>query len=301
MGAYASNFHKSGDKILLEETDPTQLNWITAHAETCKMSVPEVLRCWSRFLMLDPDSNGNVKRSRFFIKNAYSEKLLQQVPVDGDAAITFQAYCSAVSWLAKAPQESKLRGFYQTLTSSTLSYESLQILLSDLYPNEEPKTISDLCHLMLSEIDKENKGAIDEDQFVSWVQSISPAQVSSVLQFPILPPDVGSSTERVLPYISASTDLDDKWRIRDEQLQHVASLMAKRRRDWRVLANNLGFLEKDCIIFEQNHSELREKILDMLQVWRNTSGKEAKLQTLQNALKQTNNADIANEIFNLNF
>lgn len=39
----------------------------------------------------------------------------------------------------------------------------------------------------------------------------------------------------------------------------------------------------------------------MLQVWRNTSGKEAQLQTLQYALKQTSNADIANEVFNLNF
>ncbi|XP_040181271.1 uncharacterized protein LOC120914841 isoform X1 [Rana temporaria] len=301
MGAYASNFHKSGGKVLLEEIDPSHHSWISAHAETCKMSVPEVMRCWSRFLMLDPDSNGNVKRTQFFIKDPYSEKLLQQIPTDGDEMITFQAYCSAVSWLAKAPQESKLRGFYQTLTSSTLTYESLHILISDLYPNKEPKMISDLCHLMLSEIDKESKGEIDEDQFVFWVQSMPQDQVSSVLQFPILPPDGASSSERVLPYMSASTDVGDKWRVRDEQLQQVASLMAKRRRDWRLLANNLGFLEKDSIFFEQNHSELREKILDMLQTWRNTSGEEAQLQTLQKALKQTSNADIANEIFNLNF
>ncbi|XP_072261368.1 uncharacterized protein [Pyxicephalus adspersus] len=250
--------------------------------------------------MLEPDSNGNVKRSRFFTKDAYGKKLLQQVPVDGEEVITFQAYCSAVSWLANAPQESKLRGFYQTLTSSTLTFNSLQLLLTELYPNEEPKIIRDLCHLMLLEIDKENKGAIDEDQFVAWVQNMPRAQVSSVLQFPILPSDVTPSTEQISP-MSASTDLHDKWRISDEQLQQAAFLMAKRRRDWRLLANKLGFLGKDCIFFEQNHSEVREKILDMLNVWRDTSGKEAQSQTLQNALKQTSNADIANEIFNLNF
>lgn len=48
------------------------------------------------------------------------------------------------------------------------------------------------------------QGEIDEDQFVFWVQSMPKDQVSSVLQFPILPPDGTSSSERVLPYISVS-------------------------------------------------------------------------------------------------
>ncbi|XP_068089800.1 uncharacterized protein [Hyperolius riggenbachi] len=268
---------------------------------TTTVSVPEVLRCWSRFLMLDPDSNGCIKRSCFPIQDVHCEKILKQIPTDRDEMITFQTYCSAVSWLAKAPKESKLRGLYQTLTSSTLTKESLKILLYHVYPNEEPQVISDLCHLLLSEIDTKNNGEIVEDQFVSWVQNIPQAQVFSALLFPILPPDTATSSERNEAYIPIGTDLNDKWRISDEQIQQVASLMAKRKRDWRLLANKLGFLEKDCIFLERNHLEVKERIFNMLQMWRDTSGKQAQSQTLQNALKQTSNADISNEIFNLNF
>ncbi|XP_073511296.1 uncharacterized protein [Phyllobates terribilis] len=301
MGAYASKFHESGGTILLESTDPSQSNWITAHAETCKLSIPEVQRCWSRFLMLDPDPNGNVKRSRFLTKDEVCNKLCQQIPIVNDEVITFQAYCSAVSWLSNAPQESKIRGFFQTLTSNTLTKESLKILLSNLYPSEQSKVLDDLSQLLLLEIDKESKGSIDEAQFVSWVHNMTHEEVMSILHFPILPLDVTSATESELPSISTNIDLEDKWRIRDDQLQQVASLMEKRKRDWRLLANNLGFLEKDCMFFEENHSEVRDKILDMLQVWRNALGKQTQAQTLQKALKQTNNADIANEIFTLHF
>ncbi|XP_044135623.1 uncharacterized protein LOC122927648 [Bufo gargarizans] len=301
MGAYASKFHESGGTILLESTDPSQSNWITAHAEICKMSIPEVQRCWSRFLMLDPDHNGNVKRSTFWTKDELVKKLCQQIPIVNDEVITFQAYCSAVSWLSSAPQDSKIRGFFQTLTSSTMTKESLKVLLSNLYPSEESKEIDDLCHLLLFEIDKKNKGEIDEDQFVSWVHSMPREQITSILNFPILPLEVTTASERELSSVPVNIDLEDKWRIRDDQLQHVASLMDRRKRDWRLLANNLGFLEKDCIFFEQNNSMNRDKILDMLQVWRSSLGKQAQAQSLQKALKHTGNADIANDIFNLNF
>ncbi|XP_069601798.1 uncharacterized protein [Ranitomeya imitator] len=299
MGKYASKFHESGSTILLESTDPSQSNWITAHAETCKMSIPEVQRCWSRFLMLDPDPNGNVKRSSFLTKDYICNKLCQQIPIVNDEVITFQAYCSAVSWLSNAPQESKIRGFFQILTTNTLTKKSLKVLLSNLYPSEQSKVIDDLSQLLLLEIDKESKGAIDEDQFVSWVHNMTHEEVMSILHLPILPLDVTFAPESELPSNSTNIDLEDKWRIRDDQLQQVASLMEKRKRDWRLLANNLGFLEKDCMFFEQNHAEVRDKILDMLQVWRNALGKQT--QTLQEALKQTNNTDIANEIFTLNF
>ncbi|XP_069601799.1 uncharacterized protein [Ranitomeya imitator] len=225
--------------------------------------------------------------------------LCQQIPIVNDEVITFQAYCSAVSWLSNAPQESKIRGFFQILTTNTLTKKSLKVLLSNLYPSEQSKVIDDLSQLLLLEIDKESKGAIDEDQFVSWVHNMTHEEVMSILHLPILPLDVTFAPESELPSNSTNIDLEDKWRIRDDQLQQVASLMEKRKRDWRLLANNLGFLEKDCMFFEQNHAEVRDKILDMLQVWRNALGKQT--QTLQEALKQTNNTDIANEIFTLNF
>lgn len=243
--------------------------------------------------MLDPDPNGNVKRSRFVTKDEFGKKLRQQIPNVRDEVITFQAYCSAVSWLSNAPQESKIRGLFQTFTSNALTKESLKILLSHLYPREESTAMDDLCRLLLLEIDKENKGAIDEDQFVSWVHNLPKEQVTSILHFPILPEEELS--------VPTNIDLEDKWRIRDDQLRQVASLMENRKRDWRLLANHLGFLEKDCTFFEKNYAEIRDKVLDMLQVWRNARGEQAQAQTLQKALRTTSNSDIANEIFNLNF
>ncbi|MEE6514433.1 hypothetical protein FKM82_022540 [Ascaphus truei] len=77
-------------------------------------------------------------------------------------------------------------------------------------------------------------------------------------------------------------------------------VMAKRKRDWRLLANNLGFLEKDCIFFEA-HPVAKDQILDMLLLWRNAFANQTQSQSLQEALKRTGNADIVNEIFSLNF
>ncbi|KAM4807875.1 uncharacterized protein WCC33_000569 [Rhinophrynus dorsalis] len=301
MGIYASTFHDSRGKIILESTDPSQPNWITAHAETCKMSIPEVQRCWNRFLMLNPDSNGNIKQSCFSFKDAFIKQLLEQIPLMNNEFITFQTYCSAVSWLAKAPLESKLRGLYQTLTSSLLTKEHLHYFLHKLYPKEGSKYIDDLSYLLFSEIDKSSKGVIDEDQFVSWFQTLPQAHLIKLLNFPIIPPDLESTRE--LGSFSAPTtqDEDDRWRLRDDQLQYVAIAMAKRKRDWTLLANKLGFLEKESIFFEKSHPEVKDQILDMLQMWKDTLGKQAQSQMLQDALKKTGNMDVANEIFSLSF
>ncbi|GCB76411.1 hypothetical protein scyTo_0019138 [Scyliorhinus torazame] len=74
MGIYSSNFHRSGGQLLLESTDPSQANWITAHAEACQLTIPEVQRCWSRFLLLQPDRNGNVLRSRFLTVERFNHQ-----------------------------------------------------------------------------------------------------------------------------------------------------------------------------------------------------------------------------------
>ncbi|XP_077201531.1 uncharacterized protein LOC143841291 isoform X3 [Paroedura picta] len=110
MGTYASNFYRNGDQILTEVTDPSQANWIVLHSEICKMTVPEVQRIWSRFLMLQPDEKGNLPRTCFLQTNTrFGQKLLNQIPITDDDRITFQTCCNAVSWLSKSSLESKLR------------------------------------------------------------------------------------------------------------------------------------------------------------------------------------------------
>ncbi|XP_012810339.1 uncharacterized protein LOC101730712 isoform X2 [Xenopus tropicalis] len=302
MGAYASTFPNSGGNIVLEVTDPSQSNWITAHAETCKMSIPEVQKCWNRFLMLGPDSSGNIKRSSLLSKKPFTKQILEQIPVVNNEVITFQTYCSAVSWLAKAPQESKLRGLWHVLTSKELKMGDIKNLLHHLYPNKDPKVIEEICHLLLSEIDKSKKGVIDEAQFVSWIRNLPKEHVTSVLDFRIISPKFQSSRDLDLSSVSPIyIAVDEDGRLRDDQLHQVSTALVKAKRDWRLLANKLGFLEKDCIFFERTHHETKDQILDMLQMWRNTLSRPDQSQILQDVLKKTGNADIANEIFKLNF
>ncbi|KYO35089.1 uncharacterized protein LOC109283970 [Alligator mississippiensis] len=301
MGVYASLFYKNEGQILTDLTDPSQFNWITAHAEACKLTVPEVQRCWSRFLMLQPDQKGNVSRAQFCsTANVFGQKLLEQIPCTEKDQITFQSYCNAVSWLSKSPLEAKLRGLYQILTSGTISKEQLRSLMHNLYPREGPQTTDELATLFLNEVDKSNRGYIDEDQFLAWVKTLPQQTLMSVLHFPIIPSNITHLKEQEPSFPSTAVHFKDRSHLCDRQLLQVATEMSSKRRDWRLLANSLGFLEKDCSRLEHEHSEVKSQILALLQIWQKMS-QEAPLPVLQTALRQSGNADICNEVFSLNF
>ncbi|XP_039613969.1 uncharacterized protein LOC120532151 [Polypterus senegalus] len=300
MGAYASSFHKSGGQILLDSTDPSQANWITAHAEACKLSVPEVLRCWENFQIFEPDSNGNVEIQRLKGNNFFSKQLLKQLPYRNDGLLTFQTYCSAVSWLSNSTTEVKLQGLYRILTSSSLSREMLENILQILYPHESLEETQQLCNLIMQEIDTKKQGYIDEDQFMTWMNKLRWGTLKNVLHFPVIPHEVAEENELKTPQ-QVTAVIQDHRKITDQQLYKIATEIARNRRDWRLLANHLGFLEKDSKQFENKHAELQPQILEMLQVWRNKSGNQDLRRILQAALKDSGNADIYNNVFQLNF
>ncbi|XP_014353648.2 uncharacterized protein LOC106706775 [Latimeria chalumnae] len=131
MGVYSSTFHKSGGQILIDSTAPSQANWITTHADACKMTVPEVQRCWARFQMLQPEDSGNIPLSYLLRNDAFSKQLIQQMPATEDNLVTFQTYCSALSWLSRASMETKLRG-WQEVGASLLDSEHC-ICISENY------------------------------------------------------------------------------------------------------------------------------------------------------------------------
>nr|XP_033801424.1 uncharacterized protein LOC117360896 [Geotrypetes seraphini] len=302
MGIYGSTFYNSGGQIIVDMTDPSRPNWITAHADACKMTIPEVQRCWSRFLMLHPVEHGNLPRCCFLnSKNPFANKMLAHIPVTDDEQVTFQTYCNAVSWLSKASLETKLRGIYQILTSDTLTKKVLQTLLHDLYPAGSSPDIDALSNLLLAEIDRENQGSIDEDQFVAWVHSLPEDVTTSVLQFTIIPSDMVPTAETQHILLPRDPTPEDRRWLTDEQLLRVANDMSKKRRDWKLLANNLGLLENNCLSFEKQHRETKDQMLEMLRTWRKTTGQNNQIQSLQEALRQSGNTDICNEIFHLSF
>ncbi|XP_043914986.1 uncharacterized protein LOC122791337 [Protopterus annectens] len=301
MGVYASTFHNSGGQILLESTDPSQSNWITAHAKVCKMSIPEAQRCWSRFLMLQPDKDGNIPRNRLCTDSPFSQQLLEQLPVTRDGLLTFQTYCSALSWLSKSGAETKLRGLFQVFASTTLDQEALQNLLQNVYPDKSAEEMAQLSIVLLRNIDETNQGFINEDHFTAWVLKLPQDIAESALWFPLIPKDVGSPSHPQSVQKSATPVPASARNVTDEHLMTLASEMTAKKRDWKLLANNLGFLESDCHTFGVRFREKKDQILEMLQVWKNTTGERAQVSALQAALRDSGNVDISNKIFQLDF
>uniref|UniRef100_W5MXY7 Death domain-containing protein n=1 Tax=Lepisosteus oculatus TaxID=7918 RepID=W5MXY7_LEPOC len=252
MGIYSSTFYKSGDQILFESTDPSQANWITAHADACKLTIPEVLRCWERFLMLHPDKNGNILRHSLTTNDAFNSQLVEQLPVSEDGLVTFQTFCCAVKWLSSSVTETKLRGF------------------------------------------------IDEDDFILWLKRLPVETLKSSLHFPVLPNKTTVTGHRTnTKHFTARTRVESTavQKLTYNQLHVIAVELSKRRRDWKLLANCLGFLEKDCQTLERKYLDTENQILEMLQLWRRRAQVPDAAKHLQAALRDTGNADISNAVF----
>ncbi|XP_060124932.1 uncharacterized protein LOC132591255 isoform X2 [Zootoca vivipara] len=284
MGIYASHFQKNDGQILTAITDPSQANWIAIHAETCKMPVPEVQRCWSRFLMLHPDQKGNLPQMRLLQANSpFGQKLLKQIPVTDDDQLTFQTYCNAVSWLSKSSLETKVKGLYQTLFSGIIGKEQIRDLLHDLYPMQSCSAVDELSANFLKEVDKDNQEEI----------------VKSTLDFPIIPPNL-TQIEHPTSYLSITADIQDKEGLNDLQLVKVATEIATRKRNWGLLASKLGIIEKDNFRLGNEHGKTKDQILKMLLSWHRAC-QGAPLPILQAALRDSGNVDICNEVFHLSF
>ncbi|XP_038648987.1 uncharacterized protein LOC119963772 [Scyliorhinus canicula] len=229
-------------------------------------------------------------------------QLVQQMPLALDDLVTFQTFCSAASWLSKANVETKLRGLYQTLTfNSPLNQGTLQLLLQDVYPSDTSESISQLSQLLLREIDSKHQGYIDEDQFVTWIWKLPQDAVKSILDFPIIPQGViAASKDQPSSSVKVAAPQETS-AVTDAQLFRIASEMSAQKRDWKLLANHLGFLEKDSHAFEGRHSEVNQQISEMLQAWQRKEGPLTEASALQSALQASGNTDISNEVFQLSF
>ncbi|KAJ8401887.1 hypothetical protein AAFF_G00374680 [Aldrovandia affinis] len=297
MGAYASSFPKRGDHTVSEFTDPSQANWITAHSEACIMTVPEVRRCWQRYVALGADKKGNVRQRSLITDDPFTAQLVQQLPVSGEDLVSFQTYCSAVNWLAKSTVDDKLRGLHRTLSRFPLDRAALRGLLSALYPLDPQGNVGHLAGLVMREIDVKEQGFIDEAQFICWMRRLPTETLRSLLRFSALP----DGTEDPTPPAGDLPGGVAVEKVKDAQLHLIAMEMAKRKRDWRLLANCLGFLEMECKTFERQHKGTEKQVLAALQHWRCGVQKPNTAEELQTALRDSGNTDINNLVFRLTF
>ncbi|XP_078253226.1 uncharacterized protein LOC144592469 [Rhinoraja longicauda] len=142
---------------------------------------------------------------------------------------------------------------------------------------------------------------IDEEQFVAWIWRLPEDAVKSILHFPIIPEEVIAASKGQAFDSTDVATVEESSAVTDRQLLQIASEVSGRKRDWRLLANNLGFLEQETNVFEEQHSEDNQQIVEMLRAWLRKTELLSGAPTLQRALRDSGNTDISNEVFQLSF
>ncbi|KAF7240042.1 30S ribosomal protein S7, partial [Varanus komodoensis] len=277
-----------------------------------QVALPEVQRCWSRFLMLQPDKNGNLPRTRFLQTNSsFAQREMQETcqttlcpGITLLLGITLLAYLQLLCIQNEIIDSLAMLGkrLYQTIASCIIGKDQLRSLLRDLYPMQSHRAINELSSLFLKEVDQNNQGYISEDTFVARVQSLPKESIQSILNFPILPPNLRSEgadlSEPLSSHPRADENVQDKHKLAEIHIFRVATEIFARKRNGKLLASKLGVLETDSFRSECGHLETKDQILKMLQLW-HTACQGAPSPILQAALQESGNADICNEVFHL--
>ncbi|XP_077999428.1 uncharacterized protein LOC144452248 [Glandiceps talaboti] len=311
MGVVASNFDNNDGSIVSEFTHPAAKNWINAHAQTCNIPVVEVERLWRRFsgISNDATSDGVLAKAALaqshVMKDELIRKILTHFPKNESGSITFQTYCNAAKWFENANVEDKLRALFKTLNNGeVIDKRALTRILTMFHTDESEETISQNVKIFMAELDNTHQGYVDEDQFIYWIKGMPYSTIQSVLQFEVIPQQVqeqhkraeqrpqpktaeqppGSSESNKGP-IAITSDIMDK----------VATRASAR--DWSILANRLGFTSEDLEALRHRYPRKdHEQVYAMLQQWMDREKGHANVPALETALKDSDMADIADEI-----
>ncbi|CAM2114771.1 unnamed protein product [Caretta caretta] len=137
-------------------------------------------------------------------------------------------------------------------------------------------------------------GTIGKDQLLTLLQNLYPREDPKTIH------ELATLYLSEVDKSNQAVDFKDRSGLDDKQLLRVAVEMSLKHRDWKLLANNLGLLEKDCSCLERKRLDVKSQILATLQIWLKTC-REAPLPLLQAALRHSGNTDICNVVFSLNF
>ncbi|CAH1793636.1 unnamed protein product, partial [Owenia fusiformis] len=289
MGAYASNFQPDTGSIVSDITDPTRSNWITAHAEATGLAIVEVERLWLRFKQLGCDKYGTLPGSKLnepqLTQDPFFKNVLRSFRSD-DGDIAFQTFLNAMQWCEVSETEMKLRAIFQLLNNGDpVDQDHLVRILTRLYPEDSEEAVQRIAGVFMEQMDKRKKGYIDEQTFVQWILKMPRETVEPVLEFSIIPSDINADAHRAFSTAQPAS-LDEPQIPSDELLGHVARRCHKR--DWSLLANNLGYLQEDIANIKKTIGNDSEKqLLEILTRWRVQNGTSATTDELETALRES--------------
>ncbi|XP_074648835.1 uncharacterized protein LOC141904183 isoform X2 [Tubulanus polymorphus] len=217
-----------------------------------------------------------------------------------DGNVTFLSFCTAMQWLETTNTETKIKALFHLLNNGkSLSKDLLQKVLAKIYPDDSQESLTVLVEVFFREMDPNNKGVIEEVDFVKWARNIPPDAKAEIFNFEIIPADIKelssgpditgfkkSQHKRQSPEPEFSRQIPT-----DYKLNEIAGKIY--RRDWYLVANKLGFTSTDINEFELRFPDHKDTAFFMLKSWRNREGNHAYAINLEKALRDSGMNDVA--------
>lgn len=295
MGVVASNFQGNDGGIVSEVVQPSGDQWITKHAEACKVTDAEVKKMWDAFQKLGCGINGELSAATIkslsvktgsSSEGSFIDKILMQFPKTENGCLSFQTYCNATKWFSNSNIETRVRGAFRVLNNANaITLTILTEILREIYTDTSEAVISRTAQVFMQEVDVKGQGSIGEDDFVRWVKKMPSNVVEQIMTFE--PISSGSPTSKN----PGTTSADDRPSI--PLLQRVAG--NAKNRDWLLLVNSLGFTEEEIkeVGDHLGNKKHDEHLYELLKIWRNKTDAVITTETLKDALVSSGMEDVA--------
>ncbi|XP_048758064.1 uncharacterized protein LOC125668249 [Ostrea edulis] len=304
MGAFNSQILVAETKACTRHTDPKKANWITIHAVASELSIAEVERLWLRFKQLGCTDKGELSEEAFaqhpVHQDAFSRNIVKKFINPRTKTISFENFLRGLKWCETSNTENKIRGVFRMLNNgNNLPKDIFRKIIERVYVQPEDKgNIDRVVNTLYQFMDPENKGTINEENFVRGCLKIPRPLLEEALNFELLPSQMRQELHSKLPEFGSSDPTPGPPRSNvggpvpdDKQLQKVAVKIYNK--DWVRLANTLDFELDDIEEFRSNSTDQRQQVYAMLKSWKNREGSRAHSSILAQALRECRMDDAA--------
>lgn len=303
MGIYASSFRLDEGMRVDEVTSPSEPDWITAHAAATSLAIVEIERLWYRFHQLGANNKGVLVWEDFEKSRTSQDPFMKNMLTtlrDAHGNIPFQSFLNAMKWAEISEQEIKIRAVFSFINNgNSVDKDMLFRVLAKVYDGDSEESVKRTVNLFFQEMDKQNKGFIEKDQFVMWVQQLPQGTLDDLFNFHIIPPAVNQEAHRTFTSMTKTSDRPAAGspvpsqqipsNVVLEQVAHKVHM-----KDWALLANKLGFTAQDIAGFHQAEpKDSFSQVYTMLQQWSRREGTMAHAGVLETALRQCKMNDAA--------
>nr|XP_022313103.1 uncharacterized protein LOC111118094 isoform X3 [Crassostrea virginica] len=316
MGAFTSQIIVPEAKACTKHTDPKKPNWITIHAVATELSIAEVERLWLRFKQLGCSEKGELSDEALAqhstYQDAFSRNIMKKFINPRTKTISFENFLRGLKWCETSNTEDKLRGIFRMLNNgNNLPKDIFRKIIERVYiqPDDKGQNIDRVVNTLYQFMDPENKGTINEENFVRGCLKLPQPALEEALNFELLPSHMRQELHSKLPEMTSGRQTQNHKMFSstgptpaprstlggaipdDKMLQRIAVKVYTK--DWVRLANKLDFEFEDIEEFKSQNNDKRSQVYAMLKSWRNREGSAAQSTVLAQALRECRMDDAA--------